>query len=153
MATRIKPAPKELYQEDFYVWTQRQAELLRARRYDELDLEHLIEEVEDLGGAAKKSVRSRARTIIEHLLKLQHSPAVDPRPGWRDTVRGQRDDLLDDLTPTLRRELAAELEELYARARERAAGSLRDHGEHASADALPETCPYTPEQIIGDWLP
>ena len=101
MATRIKPVPKELYQEDFHVWTQRQAELLRARRYDELDLEHLIEEVEDLGAAAKKSVRSRARTIIEHLLKLQHSPAVDPRPGWRDTVRGQRDDLLDDLTPSV----------------------------------------------------
>jgi Domain of unknown function DUF29 len=152
MATRIKPAPK-LYREDFYVWTQRQAELLRARRYDELDLEHLIEEVEDLGGAAKKSVRSRTRTIIEHLLKLQHSPAVDPRAGWRDTIRTQRDDLLDDLTPTLRRELNEELAELYARARQRTAASMRDHGEHAAADALPETCPYTPEQITGDWLP
>ena len=153
MATRIKPAPKELYQEDFYVWTQRQAELLRARRYDELDLEHLIEEVEDLGAAAKKSVRSRVRTILEHLLKLEHSPAVDPRPGWRDTIRAQRDDLLDELTSRLRRELDGELEELYARARQRAEGSLRDHGEHGAADALPETCPYTADQITGDWLP
>lgn len=153
MATQIKPAPRELYQEDFYVWTQRQAELLRAHRYDELDLEHLIDEVEDLGGAVKRSVRSRARTIIEHLLKLQHSPAVDPRPGWRDTVRTQRNDLLDDLTPTLRRELDAELEELYVRARQQAEGSLRDHGENAAADALPETCPYTADQITGDWLP
>src|SRR5262245_51690094 len=102
MATRIKPAPKESYDEDFYVWTQQQAKLLRARKFEDLDLEHLIEEVEDLGGAVKKSVRSRTRTIIEHLLKLQHSPAVDPKPGWRDTVRAQRDDLLDDLTPTLR---------------------------------------------------
>ena len=130
-----------------------QAELLRARRYDELDLEHLIEEVEDLGGAAKKSVRSRVRTLIEHLLKLQRSPAVDPRPGWRDTVRTQRDDLLDDLTPTLRRELDGELEELYARARQRAAESMRDHSEHTAADGLPETCPYTADQITGDWLP
>jgi hypothetical protein len=153
MVTQIKPAPKELYREDFYVWTKRQAQLLRAGRYDELDLANLIEEVEDLGGAAKKAVRSRARTIIEHLLKLQHSPAVDPRPGWRDTVRTQRDDLLDDLTPTLRRELDEELVELYARARQRAAESMRDHGEHAAADALPEICPYTAEQITGDWLP
>jgi hypothetical protein len=153
MATRIKPTLKQLYEEDFYVWTQRQAELLRARRYDELDLEHLIEEVEDLGGALKRSVRSRVRTIIEHLLKLQHSPAVDPRPGWRDTVRTQRDDLVDDLTPSLRRELQGELEELYARARQRAQGSLRDHGEHAAADALPEACPYTADQITGDWVP
>jgi uncharacterized protein DUF29 len=153
MATRMKPASKELYEEDFYVWSRRQAELLRTRRYDELDLEHLIEEVEDLGGAAKKSVRSRARTIIGHLLKLQHSPAVEPRPGWRDTVRTQRNDLLDDLTPTLRRELDQELEELYARARQQAEGSMRDDGEHAAADALPENCPYTLEQITGDWLP
>ena len=56
MATQIEPAPKTLYDEDFYVWARRQAELLRARRYGELDLEHLIEEVEDLGGAVKKSV-------------------------------------------------------------------------------------------------
>ncbi len=114
MATQIKPAPKMLYYEDFYVWTQRQAELLRAHRYEELDLEHLIEEVEDLGGALKRSVRSRVRTIIEDLLTLQYSPALDPRAGWRDTIRRDRNDLLDDLTPTLRRELGAELDELYA---------------------------------------
>ena len=45
---------------------------LRERRFDELDLANLIEEVEDLGGALERSVRSRARTIMEHLLKLQH---------------------------------------------------------------------------------
>lgn len=153
MATRIKPVMRSLHNEDIYVWSRHQAELLRAGRYDELDLEHLIEEIEDLGGAAKKSVRSRARTIIEHLLKLQHSPAVDPRPGWRDTVRAQRDDLLDDLTPSLRRELGQELDALYAQARSRAEGSLRDHGETAVADALPTACPYSLDQITGDWLP
>jgi hypothetical protein len=153
MATRITSAKKDLHDEDFYVWTRRQAELLRAGRYDELDLEHLIEEVEDLGGAAKKSVRSRLRTIIEHLLKLEHSPALDPRPGWRDTIRTERDDLLDDLTPTLSRELEQELAGLYTQARKRAEGSLRDHGELAAADALPATCPYTLDQITGDWLP
>ena len=152
MATRMGPASKELYEEDFYVWSQRQAKLLRARRYDELDLERLIEEVEDLGGALKRSVRRRVCTIIGHPLKLQHSPAVDLRPGWPDRVRTQRNDLLDDLTPTLRRELDGELEELYVRARQQAEGSLRDHGEHAAADALPKTCPYSADQITGDWL-
>ena len=153
MATRTKPANRDLYGEDFYVWTRRQAELLRAGRYDELDLVHLIEEVEDLGGAAKKSVRSRVRTIVEHLLKLEHSPAVDPRAGWRETIRTQRDDLLDDLTPTLRGELEQELAGLYAQARKRAEGSLRDQGETAAADALSQICPYTLDQITGDWLP
>ena len=81
MATRIKPTRKSLYQDDFYVWTQRQAECLRARRYDELDLENLIEEVAELGDTAKKSARSRARTIIEHLLKLQHHRQSVRGPG------------------------------------------------------------------------
>ena len=154
MATQIEPTRKQLYEEDFYVWTQRQAELLRARRYDELDLEHLIEEVEDLGGALKRAVRSRVRTIIEHLLKLQHSPAVDPRLGWRDTVRAQRRRSAGSILPRSCAETSMqELEELYARARQQAVGSLRDHGEDAAADALPQSCPYTADQITGDWLP
>jgi Domain of unknown function DUF29 len=153
MATRIKARPKELYADDFYVWTQRQTELLRARRFDELDLENLIEEVAELGEAVKKSVRSRVRTIIEHLLRLQHSPAPDPRPGWRETIRTQRDDLSDDLTPALHHVLEQEIDGLYAQARSRAEGALRDHGEHAAADALPEDCPYALDQITGGWLP
>jgi Domain of unknown function DUF29 len=153
MATQIKPAAKHLYEEDFFVWSQKQASLLRARRFDELDLENLIEEVEDLGGALERSVRSRARTVMEHLLKLQHSPAKDPRLGWRETIRTQRSELLNDLTPSLRRHLADSLSDVYERARHDAEGSLRDHGEHAAADALPATCPYTLDQITGDWLP
>lgn len=153
MATQIKPVAKDLYKEDFYVWSQRQAELLRARRFDELDLAHLIEEVEDLGGSQKRSVRSHARRIMEHLLKLEHSPAKDPRLGWRETIRTQRSELLNDLTPTLHRELGDELPELYGRARQDAEASLRDHGEDAAADALPATCPFAVDQITGDWLP
>jgi Domain of unknown function DUF29 len=152
MATRIKPA-QNLYEEDLYLWSQAQAALLRAGRFDELDLENLIEEVEDVGGALKRSVRSRVRTIIEHLLKLEHSPATDPRLGWRSTIRTQRSGLADDLTPSLRRDLPDELPELYLRARHDADGSLRDHGENVAADALPPTCLYTLEQITGDWLP
>jgi Domain of unknown function DUF29 len=153
MATQIKTTARTLYEEDPYLWAQAQAALLRDQRFAELDLANLIEEVEDLGGSLKRSVRSHTRRIMEHLLKLQHSPATDPRIGWRATIRNARSELQGDLTPSLRRELAGELAELYARARHDADASLRDHGEHAAADALPEACPYGPEQIEGDWLP
>jgi Domain of unknown function DUF29 len=153
IATRIKPSAKDLYDEDFHVWARNQAGLLRDRRFDELDLANLIEEVEDLAGALERSMRSRARTITEHLLKLQHSTAQDPRLGWRATVRTQRSELLNDLTPFLLRHLADNLPELYMRARHDAEGSLRDHGEQSAADALPATCPYALDQITGDWLP
>jgi hypothetical protein len=106
-----------------------------------------------LGGALKRSVRSRIGTIIEHLLKLEHSPAQDPRGGWYDTVITQRRDLADELTPSIRREIEPEFARLYDRARADAATSLRLHGEPSAADALPADCPYSFEQITGDWWP
>jgi hypothetical protein len=153
MATRLRSRAKELHDEDFYAWAGSQAQLLREGRFDELDLENLIEEVEDLGGALKRSVQKRAITIMLHLLKLQHSPADDPRLGWRETVRTQRTRLRIDLTPNLRRVLADDLSDLYDRARNDAEASLRDYGEDAEADALPDACPFTLDQITGDWLP
>jgi hypothetical protein len=153
MATQIKPSPGRLYDEDFYAWSKAQADLLRAGRFGDLDLEHLIEEVDDLAESLKRSVRSRMRTIIEHLLKLEHSPARPPRGGWYDTIIAQRSDLLDELTPSIRREVESALADLYDRARQNAATSLRKHGEPAAADALPATCPYTMDQITSDWLP
>jgi len=153
MATKIETTARNLYEEDPYLWAQAQVALLRDQRFAELDLAHLIEEVEDLAGALRRSVRNRTITIMMHLLKLQHSPASDPRLGWRETIRTQRTRLLNDLTPSLRQELGGELDELYARARHDAEASLRDHGEHAAADALPGGCPYNIDQIEGDWLP
>jgi Domain of unknown function DUF29 len=153
MATRIKPARKDLYDEDFYVWTQRQAELLRARKFEDLDLEHLIEEVAELGDTKLSAVLNNARVVMEHLLKLQHSPAADPRNGWRATVLEHRSRLEVELTPRLTQIMDAELPRMYRLARRSASVSMRDHGEHAAADAIPETCPYTADQITGDWLP
>ena len=153
MATRIKSRPNARYDQDFYAWSRAQAELLRSGRVSELDLEHLTDEVEDLADALKRSVRNRIRTIIEHLLKLERSPARDPRPGWRATVRTQRVRLRDALTASLRREIEDELAALYADARALAEGALRDHGEDAAAEALSATCRYTLDQITGDWLP
>ena len=153
MATRVKLTTAQLYEQDFHAWAKAQAALLRAGRYADLDLEHLIEEVGDLGEALRRSVRSRIRTIIEHLLKLEHSPTREPRGGWYDAILAQRSDLLDELTASVRHEVEPALPDLYEPARQHAATSLRKHGEHDPAAALPATCPYTLDQITGDWRP
>jgi hypothetical protein len=153
MATRARPKQGDLYEEDFYVWTEVQAEHLRARRFEALDLANLIEEVEALGRSETKKVLSNAANVIEHLLKLQHSPATDPRAGWIESVLKHRTDLELDLTPRLRQILADELSRVYAIARRNADRGMRAHGETAAAVALPATCPYTVDQIIGDWWP
>jgi hypothetical protein len=71
--------------------------------------------------------------------------------GLRFASIGRR--LRRDLTPRLRQILGAELPALYAEIRDHTAAMLRDHGEDSAADALPATCPYTVEQITGDWWP
>ena len=153
MATRARPKAEHLYDQDFYVWTEAQAELLRAQRFEELDLEHLIEEVEGLGDAKKSAVLNNASVVIEHLLKLQHSPAQDPRRGWMDSVLEHRARLELELTPRLRQILQEELPRLYEITRRRTERRLRLYGEDAAADALPAACPYTLDQITGDWWP
>lgn len=153
MATQITHPAQDLYEQDFYAWSRQQAELLRLERFSDLDLAHLIEEVEDLGESVYRSVRSRVRTIIEHLLKLEHSPAVEPKRGWRETVRTQRADLDEDLSAALRPRIEAGLPRFYAKARRDAAAALHDYGEPAAADTLPQACPYSLDRIVSDWLP
>jgi hypothetical protein len=153
VATQIKTKAGDLYQTDVYAWALEQAALLKAGRLPELDLEHLIESMEGLAMAEWGVARSHAQLIIEHLLKLQHSPAQDPRSGWRNSVRTQRRELENVLTPTLRRRLEEDLGRLYQRVRRDVAESLRDCGEHAAANALPPECPYTLDDLLGDWLP
>ena len=77
---------ERLYKDDFYAWTRDQAAALR-RLADErwngpLDLLHLAEEVEDLGSEQQWAVEGQLERIIEHILKLEHSPSVGPRRQW-----------------------------------------------------------------------
>ena len=101
----------------------------------------------------RSAVLSSARMIVEHLLKLQHSPAQDPRHGWAASVDEHRSRLEIDLTPGSGQILENELAKVYRLAQRMPKAALRDHGEAAAADALPATCPYTLDQITGDWLP
>jgi len=153
MATELKPKSSARYDTDFYVWARDQADLLRARRFKALDLDHLIEEVEGLGDTKLSAVLNSARVVMEHLLKLQHSPAREPRNGWRASVREHRRRIQTDLTPRIEQILTTELSRFYAMARDDAAAGMRDHDENRAAEALPETCPYTLDQITGDWWP
>ena len=93
----------DLYDQDFLAWTQEQAALLRqaaaSRVNAPIDWEHVAEEIEDLGKRERHELKSRLRTIVEHLLKLQHSPSEAPRPDWIGTVLRSRlevQDIFDD---------------------------------------------------------
>ena len=100
-----------LYEQDFVRWTEAQAAVLRRAAETKsnlpLDWLNLAEEVESLGRSQRRELRSRLATIIEHLLKLEYSPATEPRLGWIETIGRERREierLLED-SPSLRGEL------------------------------------------------
>ena len=86
-----------LYEEDFVRWTEEQSSVLReAARLDTklpLDWENLAEEIDSLGRSVRRELRRRLGIILEHLLKLEHSPATDPRRGWMETIDRERADI------------------------------------------------------------
>ena len=137
---------------DFYAWTQAQVALLRERRFDLVDMDNLIEEVDSLGNEQPREIGSRLRIIGAHLLKLLYSVDDDPRRGWRETILMQRDDLRDLLgnSPSLRRRLPELFAKGWPSMRRLARNGLRE----GEAALVPDEPPFSVEQALDDdWLP
>ena len=154
------PDLAQLYDEDFVRWTEIQAKALRdaarAGANLPLDWENLADEVEDLGKSRRSEMNNRIMTIIEHLLKLECSPASDPRRGWVRTVARERlhvEDVLKE-NPSLRREAADAVEAGMRRAAKLVALDFHLYDEAAPAVlAKLASASYTEEQVLGDWFP
>lgn len=153
-------SPAKLYEEDFVRWTEAQAATLRKAACLginlPLDWENLAEEIDSLGRSQRRELRSRIATIIEHLLKLQCSPAADPRANWIETIARERaniEDLLDD-SPSLRNEIAGIIMREMPRTTKRVAQSLRHYGETTpDTMALIENANFSEDQVLDDWFP
>ena len=144
------------YDDDFYAWTQYQAEVLRTlpTADNRFDRNNLVEEIESLGRSERDAVRSQVRRVLVHFLKLAYSPARDPRFDWMDSIADARAELADKLSPSLMRDIEERLPRLYAEARKRAELQLHRHGEQVAAESFPAECPYTIDQILAeDWYP
>ena len=155
-----------LYDQDFVRWTEEQAAALRQAKSQSLagtggtnpplDWENLAEEIESLGKSDRRELRWQITRILRHLLKLEASPAAEPRTGWRATIdeaRTEVEGLLED-SPSLRRETHALIKKQIRAAARLAADDLGRHGESIDAiRARLEGGGYTEEQVLGDWFP
>jgi hypothetical protein len=151
----MAPADGSLYDEDFYAWTQEQAELLRrgGAGANRLDVELIAEEIEDLGKSELHTCQSLCEHIIEYLLKLEFSGLDEPSRHWRQEIVEWRLQLGRKLTRSITAKL--DLDERYRYALR----LLR----YFKADApglmsrVPAECPYALDQIVGsggeDWFP
>jgi len=151
---------KTLYETDTAAWSEHQAAALRAAALGGsnqlLDWGNLAEAIEDLAKSLRRRLRSQIARIIQHQVKLEYSPALDPRNGWRRTIRLARLDItriLED-SPSLNREIPRFIEKETAGAVQLAILDLEEHGEIDQME-LPiiRNTAYTEEQVLGAWFP
>ena len=134
------------YDADFFLWTQRQAELIRQGRFELVDWPHVAEEIEDMGRNRRRALEGHLEALMLHLLKWQFQPLHRSR-SWQGTIRNARrrvQKLLDE-NPSLRGQLESLREENYPMARTSAAGETG-----AALSTFPERCPYSVQELLDD---
>jgi hypothetical protein len=134
----------DLYQQDINQWIAQQIQLLQEQRFAEVDIEHLIVELEDMGKSNIRELKSRLVILIAHLLKWQFQ--VDNRStSWQGSIREQRVQLLILLedVPSLKRRFNEIVLTAYPNALQLALEETQ-----LAKNQLPESCPYSMQQLL-----
>jgi hypothetical protein len=134
----------ELYAQDFYAWTQTTAALLRAGTWDALDRAALAEEIESVGKRERRIVGRQLQLLLRHLLQWRYQPSE--RVGsWRHPIRNARREIAAVLadSPSLRDQVPGMLLAGYTEARLDVSDATG-----LPLPTFPETCPWTPEQVL-----
>lgn len=133
-----------LYDEDVVAWAEQQAELLRAGRWSQLDIDNIAGEIEDVGKSEKRALCHRMAVLVEHLIKCRYQPE---RCGssWLRTIREQRAQVRKLLrhSPSLRKLMK---DPDFAEDVWRDAVILAVN--EASLDDLPELSPWTLDKAL-----
>jgi len=139
----------DLYESDILVWSEQQAELLRRlahgeRVNDQLDWEHLIEEVESVGSEQLHAVESLLFQALVHMLKAQGWPLARDMENWRADARGFRAQAANRFAPSMQQRL--DLAHIYRQALR----SVPQTMDGQPPQPLPEICPATLDELLGD---
>ena len=140
------------YEADIVAWANEQARLLRAKQFDLLDLEHIAEEIEDVGKSEQRELASRTAVLLAHLLKWEYQPE---RRGssWRETIDTQRERIERRIrtTPSLKASLA-DADWLADAWDDGVDLAIQETG--MARKVFPKSCPWTAERILSrDFLP
>ena len=139
----------DLYERDFYSWTQDQATRLRglAGRND-LDVVHLADEVADLGKSELNKTRQHLLQAFVHLIKLAASPDDQPRGHWSAEVRNRLRQARDAYSHGMRQQI--DLDRLWQAALNDARDQLADYGD---AGPFPDdSCSFALGELVDDDL-
>ncbi|MGH8611729.1 MAG: DUF29 domain-containing protein [Gammaproteobacteria bacterium] len=133
-----------LYEQDYYAWTEQQVALLQAERLAEIDIAHLVEEIEDMGRSQRRAVKSALLVVLIHLLKYRFQPTHRTQ-SWRATLREHRRRLRDEFadSPSLEPYAERVFAECYQDACEDAADETG-----LPLATFPPVCPFTLEHVL-----
>jgi hypothetical protein len=108
-------ARKSLYESDYLLWTQETIAKLKARDFEHVDFENLIEEIEDLGRSYRDELESRLDVLLSHILKRLYVPLANDYNGWERTIREQRKQIRRRLekSPSLKNYLAEIFDKIW----------------------------------------
>ncbi|WP_257275085.1 MULTISPECIES: DUF29 domain-containing protein [unclassified Endozoicomonas] len=148
----------DLYETDFYSWSYQQAELIRQGRFSELDIDNLLEEVEDMGKARYRTLKSSLEQLFLHALKWQMQSKKYDLHGmdqwyrsWAISIGKQPIAIQQELeeNPGLNNKLDEIFLKAYKHARKLAANDMQ-----CKTNDFPPECPWSYEQIMEEgWLP
>ncbi|HPF58810.1 MAG TPA: DUF29 domain-containing protein [Candidatus Competibacteraceae bacterium] len=133
-----------LYDQDFYAWAMKNAELIRQGRFAETDLEHITEELESMGRSEWYELVDRLAVLLAHLLKWRYQPERRGNSG-RLTIKEQRRrvGLRLKKSPSLKHEIDETLAEAYETAALKAAKEMK-----VDESRFPPACPFSLEQVL-----
>ena len=146
-----------LYDRDLQYWIEQTIQQLQNREFESLDIEHLIEELIDLGKAEKNALKSNLTILLAHLIKLmvQHDVPDMMKGSWYGSVLEHRQRVLNNLsdTPSLKNFLVEAIEKAYSDGRKLAIkeGKLAKFGVRVPEESeYPVVCPFSVEQILDE---
>lgn len=132
------------YDEDFNRWVEQTIDLLKARRFEELDIDNLIDELEGMSKRDRREILSRLKVLLMHLLKWQYQPS-QRSASWETTIRNNREEVAQILqdSPSLNTYPALVLAQAYRSARQNAASETG-----LPIATFPEDCSFTIASIL-----
>lgn len=137
----------KLYEQDFCLWLDTTAQLLKEGRFAQIDIDNLIEEIESMARSERRELKNRLRVLLEHLLKLnywQQEKEYNQR-GWTDTIIEQRrqiEKLIED-SPSLKSLLLELFSQCYNEARK---DTIAKTG--LSPNTFPPESPFSLEDVL-----
>ena len=140
------------YESDVVAWAKEQAALIRTGQFDQLDLTHIAEEIEDVGKSEQRELASRMAVLLAHILKWKFQPQKRS-VSWTLTIKEQRRLLVRRVqkTPSLSPILSDPewVDEIWVDAK-----ALAEKETGLDMSTYPEICPWSMADVLTpEWLP